>query len=101
MDATLASIVAIAAMATATAATRVAGYWMMSRVPLTRRVHRMLDALPGSVIAATIVPVAFDGGLIAVAAIGTTLIAMIMQRSTLMAMAIGVAVAALVRAIGV
>ena len=47
----------IAAMAAMTAFTRFAGFWMMGRVTLTPRILRMLDALPGSVVAALILPV--------------------------------------------
>jgi uncharacterized membrane protein len=97
MEATLTSVIAIVAMAAATAATRFAGYWMMSYVPLTRRVRRMLDALPGSVIAATVVPVALNGGLVAVTAIAAATIVMVIRRNALLAMAAGVAIAALLR----
>lgn len=100
MDPTVASAIAIAAMAAATATTRIAGYWMMSYVPLTRRVHRMLDALPGSVIAATVVPVALNGGVVAATAIATATIVMVIRHNALLAMATGVAVAALMRAGG-
>ena len=47
----------IAAMAAVTVFTRFAGFWMMGRVTLTPRIMRMLDALPGSVVAALILPV--------------------------------------------
>ena len=41
-------LAAILAMAAATALMRLGGYWLMASVPVTRRVRRMLDALPGS-----------------------------------------------------
>ena len=47
---------AIAAMAAVTTFTRFVGFWMMGRVTLTPRILRMLEALPGSVVAALIVP---------------------------------------------
>ncbi len=43
---------AILAMAVATYAMRATGFWLMARVPVTPRLRRMLDALPGSVVVA-------------------------------------------------
>jgi len=40
-------VIAIFAMAAATYAMRAGGFWIMTHVPLTRRVSRMLAALPG------------------------------------------------------
>ena len=47
------AVAAIVAMAAATALMRLGANGLMATVPLTRRVRRMLDALPGSVIVAT------------------------------------------------
>ena len=44
-------LAAIAAMAAATYSMRAGGFWLMTHVPLTPFVRRMLAALPGSVIA--------------------------------------------------
>ena len=57
----------IAAMAVVTYAIRAGGFWLMGYVPLTRRVRSILNALPGSVIAAIIVPLAVRGGTAATA----------------------------------
>ena len=57
-----AAFVAIAAMAGATYLMRVIGFWMMGHVPITPRMHRMLDALPGSVVAAIMLPVMAKNG---------------------------------------
>ncbi len=54
--------IAILAMAAATYLMRTSGYVLMSRVPVTPMLQRMLDALPGCVITATIVPVLFRSG---------------------------------------
>jgi len=49
-------LLAIAAMTAVTASLRLGGYFLMSYVTVTPRVRRMLDALPGSVIAAKLSP---------------------------------------------
>ena len=42
-------IAGILAMALATYFTRVAGFWLMAHVPMTVRVRRMLETLPGAI----------------------------------------------------
>ena len=49
-------LAAILTMAAATYAMRAGGFWLMGHVPLTARVRRMLEALPGSVVVATVLP---------------------------------------------
>jgi hypothetical protein len=44
-------------MAAATLLTRVSGYWLMGHIPMTRRVRRCLEMLPGAIMAATVVPI--------------------------------------------
>jgi uncharacterized membrane protein len=99
-DAGLWPVVAVVAMAAATALMRLGGYWLMAAVPLTRRVRRMLDALPGSVIVATIVPVVMNNG--APAALGVAVVAalMILRRNEFLAVFAGLSAVALVRAAG-
>ena len=53
----------ILAMALATYFTRVAGFWLMAHVPMTVRVRRMLETLPGAIVVATIVPLVARAGL--------------------------------------
>jgi uncharacterized membrane protein len=91
---------AVAAMALVTAFTRFAGFWMMGRVTLTPRVLRMLEALPGSVVAALIVPVVAKEGLPAGVAMVAVAVLMIWRRHEFLALAAGVAVAAGIRALG-
>lgn len=50
-------LIAILAMAAATLTTRFAGYWLMGHIPMTRRVRRCLEILPGAIMAATVVPI--------------------------------------------
>ena len=56
------SFAAICAMLAATYFCRAGGFWLMQHVPLTARVRRGLAALPGSIVMATVVPLALRGG---------------------------------------
>lgn len=94
------AVLAIAAMALATYLCRVAGVLIMSRVRITRRVERALGALPGSIVAATIVPIALRSGPAAVAGIVAAIVVMRLARNELAALLAGLGVAALVRASG-
>ena len=91
---------AIAAMAAVTVFTRFAGFWMMGRVTLTPRILRMLEALPGSVVAALIIPVIAKEGLSAGVAMIAVALLMIWRRNEFLALAAGIAVAAGIRALG-
>lgn len=91
---------AIAAMAAVTSFTRFAGFWMMGRMTLTPRIQRMLEALPGSVVAALIVPVIAKEGLSAGVAMVAVALLMIWRRNEFLALAVGIAVAAGIRALG-
>lgn len=93
-------LVAIAAMAASTYLMRAGGFWMMTHVPLTPRVRRMLAALPGSVIAATVFPIVAIGGLVAILAIATAGVVMVTTRNDFLAVIAGMGSAALLRAAG-
>jgi uncharacterized membrane protein len=95
-----AAILAILAMAMATYLMRVSGYWLMGHVPLTPRMRRMLEALPGSVVAAIVLPIVVKNGLPAVLAIGAVIVSMLVRRNELIAIFFALAVAAAVRAAG-
>jgi uncharacterized membrane protein len=88
------------AMAVVTLALRLGGFWLMGHVPLTGRVRRMLDALPGSVIMATVLPVAVKSGPVAMIAIAAALAVMIVRRNDFLAVVTAVLVAAALRASG-
>lgn len=92
--------IAIAAMALVTYAMRAGGFWMMGRVPLTPRVQRMLAALPGSIVAATVLPIVVNGGAVAAAAVGAGVLTMWVARNDFLAVMVGMAVAAAARAAG-
>ena len=91
---------AIVVMATTTALMRVGGFWLMGRVPLTPRVRRMLESLPGAIVAAIVLPVIAKIGLVAALAVAAAAASMIVRRNELLAVAIGVGVAVLARSVG-
>ena len=90
----------IAAMTVAVYITRAGGYWLIGRVTIGPRLRKMLDALPGAVIAATIAPLLVHGGISAVCAVLAALVAMITLRNDFVAVASGIGAAALMRAAG-
>ena len=92
--------IAILAMTIATYLCRASGVVLMSRVRLTPRVERGLRALPGSIVMATIVPIAVDSGGPALAGLGATVVVMSLLRIELPAIAAGLAVVAAMRAAG-
>lgn len=92
--------VVIVAMALVAYVMRAGGYWLIGRVTIGPRLRRMLDALPGAVIASTVVPLALKGGpsaLLALAAAGAT---MLIVRNDFVAVLAGVSVVALARGAG-
>ena len=90
----------IIAMTVAVYLTRVGGYWLIGRVTIGPRLRKMLDALPGAIIAATIAPLLVHGGVSALCAVGAALAVMILLRNDFAAVAAGLGTAALVRAAG-
>jgi uncharacterized membrane protein len=93
-------LVMIAAMAAVTVFTRLAGFWMMGRVTLTPRIMRMLEALPGSVVAALMLPVIVKEGLSAALAMVAVALFMLWRRNEFLALACGLAIVAGMRAMG-
>jgi uncharacterized membrane protein len=96
----IAPAVAILAMALAAALTRVAGFWLMGHVPVTPRIRRMLETLPGAIVVATVAPLALKGGLPGLAGIAVAFGAMILRRNEFLAVALGLATIALARNFG-
>ncbi len=96
----LASLLAIAGMALMTYVMRVGGFWLMGRVTLTGRTRRMLEALPGSVVAAIVLPVMASGGPAAFLAVGAVVLSMLVRRNEFIAIGLGLAVAIGARAAG-
>jgi len=93
-------LVAIFMMAIVTFLIRAGGFWFMGRVPITPRVRCMLEALPGSIVAAAVLPIAVKSGVPAFLAIGAAIAVMIMYRGALVAVAAGMLAAALARWLG-
>lgn len=90
----------IAAMALATYLCRIGGVVIMSQVRLTPMVQRALAALPGSIVAATVVPLALKSGPSAMAAVLAAVVVTRLTHSEFGALAAGLAVAAGARAAG-
>jgi uncharacterized membrane protein len=91
------ALAAIATMAVVTFLIRAGGFWMMGRVRLTARLRRMLEALPGSIVIAVVLPIATNSGTAAVIAVSAAIAAMIACRNTLLGVIVGVAAAAMAR----
>jgi len=90
----------IAVLALATYLTRVSGFWLMGHVPVTLRVRRMLETLPGAIVVATIAPLAVRGGTAGMIGIAATLAAMLLRRNEFLAVAVGLGSIALARLYG-
>ena len=80
--------------------TRAGGFWLIGRVTIGRRLQRVLQAMPGAVIAATVAPILLHGGLSAWLAVAAAAAAMLAVRNDFAAVVAGVAVAAAARAAG-
>ena len=86
------ALAAIAAMAITVFAMRAGGFWLMGRVPLTARVRRMLEALPGSIVAAIVLPLVERIGPTALLAVAVAALVMVVRRNEMLAVAAGMAV---------
>jgi uncharacterized membrane protein len=93
-------MIVIAVMAFVTIALRVGGFWLMGFVPVTPRIKRMLNALPGSIIAAAVLPVVVQGGPVAALAVVSAMISMWLTRSDFVAVITGMGMAAAARYFG-
>lgn len=92
---------AIAAMALVTYVVRVLGYWIMGRVPLTPFMQAALDALPGAIVVATIVPLVVRGGLSAFVGMAAAAGTMMLVRRDIAGLAAGLAGVILIRMFGI
>jgi uncharacterized membrane protein len=89
----------IGAMTAVNYAIRSGGFILMGYVPLTPRVRAILNALPGAVVVAIVLPLMVRGGLPAWAAVLVSIALMAWRRNDLLAVVFGMAAAALIRAI--
>ena len=94
------TLIAILAMAAATYVARISGYWVMGHIPMTKRVRRSLEVLPGAIMAATIVPIVAKVGLVALIAVAVALASMIVKRNEFIAAGLALVAASLARAYG-
>jgi uncharacterized membrane protein len=95
--ATYGPALAIIAMTFATYLCRISGVVLMSFVRLTPGVQRALAALPGSIVVATVLPIAVRSGPDAVAGIVAGLLAMAWTRNEVVALIAGLGTAATIR----
>jgi uncharacterized membrane protein len=90
----------LAAMAAAVVVCRLGGYWLIGRFSIGPRLRKILNALPGAVIASTIAPILLTGGVSAWLALAVAALTMVAVRNDFAALAAGVVVAAAARATG-
>lgn len=93
-------LTAVLAMAVASGLVRMSGFWVMRYVPVTPRVRRMLDAIPGSVIIAAILPGALRGGPVQILAVCAAIASMLVVRNDFVAVLVAAGVAIAARAAG-
>lgn len=86
-------------MALATYACRLLGYALMSRVRLTPAIERALGALPGSIVVATVVPIAWRSGPDAILGLAAGILVMWRGRNELVALVVGLGTVATARAL--
>lgn len=89
------AVIILAALVTL--ATRWGGVFVMSFVPISRRVRDFIHAMSGSVLVALLAPIALEGDLGARAALATTGTVMLVVKKPLPAIAAGILAAALFR----
>ena len=92
--------VAIVAMALGTYACRIGGIALMSRVRVTARVARGLRALPGSIMMATVAPIAVASGPSGILGLAAALAAMMLTRIEVAGVLAGLGTVAAARAFG-
>ena len=90
----------LVAMSFAVILCRLGGYWLIGRFTIGPRLRKILNALPGAVIASTIAPILATGGVSAWAALAAAALIMAALRNDFAALAAGVLIAAGARAAG-
>lgn len=91
------TVAAIGLMAVATYLTRVAGVWLVGFAATTPRLQRTLHHLPGSVLAALVVPAAIGADAARLAGVIAACIVMLVTRRALLALILGTVFAGLLR----
>ena len=93
-------MLAFAVMTAVTVASRLGGYWLMGRVPIGPRMSRALDALPGAIFVAAVLPLAVKAGAPGIAAALAAGLTMLATKRDWAAIFLGLAAGALTRAAG-
>lgn len=91
---------AILASALVTYLIRIGGYWLMGRLPIGPRMARALEALPGSIFVAAVLPIAVRAGAPGIAAALAAGLTMLIARRDWLAIFLGLGAGALTRAAG-
>ena len=92
--------IAIVAMALGAYGCRIGGIALMARVRVTARVERGMRALPGSIMMATVAPVAVQSGVAAVLGLAAALAVTAITRFEIAGLVAGLATVAAARAVG-
>lgn len=90
---------ALVVMALVTFVTRAGGLFIMTWIPVSRRVERFLDALSGSVMVALVVPMTLSGDLAMQLAVAAAVAVMLATRNAVLAVAAAMVAVLLVRAV--
>lgn len=94
------TLAAICVMAAATAFNRTAGFLVMRLIPVTPRVRRVLDCLPGAVLVALLAPGVVHGDAAMLLGLVAALVATKLTGSDFAAVLAAMVMAAWVRALG-
>ncbi len=95
------TLLALLAMGVTTYLARAGGFWLMAHVPLTDRMRRMLEALPGALVVAIVLPIVVKSGGAAWLAIVAAAVMMVLRHNGFFAVVAGLIVAMLARSIGI
>ncbi|MFG1345120.1 AzlD domain-containing protein [Xanthobacter autotrophicus DSM 431] len=101
MSADAGTLIAILVMALATMFNRTAGFLLMRLIPVTPRVRRVLDCLPGAVLVALLAPGAVHGDRAMWGGLAAAFLATRLTGSDFAAVVAAMAVAAGMRAFGI
>jgi branched chain amino acid efflux pump len=101
IEASALNVLALVMMGVTTLLLRSGGFWLMRHVPLTPRRRRMLEALPGSMVIAIALPIAFNNGPAAFLAIAAAAAVMGLRDNAFLAVVAGMLVAAATRLAGI
>lgn len=88
------SLLVIAVMTLVTLMTRYGGVFLMSFVPINRRVEGFINGMSGSVLIALILPMAVQGDMAARLSLLATLVIFLLLKKPLPAIAAGISMAA-------